>query len=73
MVVRIPTLLISAIKGTNMVPHHILALVLAVADIMRSPSFGLGTFYIYQPRRLLLGESENCIAIMAAQGIQLAP
>ena len=72
-VVRIPTLLNTATGGANMVPHHILALVLAVADITPFPSSGLGRFNVDRLCELLSRESKNSIAPMAAQSIQSGP
>lgn len=71
--VRIPTLLNTAIKGANMAPHHILTLVLALADIIPSASSGLGAFDINCLCGLLYGDSKDRIAIVTAQRVQSGP
>ncbi len=71
--VRIPTLLHTALEGASVVPHYVMTWALAIADLTLFPCSGSGAFSIIHLCGLLFAELKYCIAIMAAQRVQSEP
>jgi hypothetical protein len=72
-VVRIPTLLHTALEGASVVPHYVMTWALAIAYITPFPCSGFGAFGIIHLCGLPFGELKNGIANMAAQRVRYKP
>ena len=71
---RMPTPLNATFEGANMVPHHILAVVLIVTDdVFLLSRLDIGRFVVDGFRGSPFRKSKNCIAIMAAERVQFEP